>query len=195
MLTSRRWEQASQGICMTTTALSMVGDATLAIRGACLTRESGIRVGDGKVVARGVTEAVESTSCPCLAWLNQGYVSQVQIPAGCYFKKTHNPPHPVGREETQTDVGSLCHPGTTQATLADGWGRHRAHMAPLVASGIPPHSAPQAGRIHHCSLYTPLWTGSRRWPLQPQVGGFLGLLWTAGPGTVAVELLSFACGT
>lgn len=92
----------------------------LTIHGTFLTRESGIRVGDSKVVARGVAVTMESISCPCLAWLNQGYVSPVQIPADCYFRKTHNPPHPVGREDAQTDVGSLCHPGTTQATLANG---------------------------------------------------------------------------
>lgn len=73
----------------------------LTIHGTFLTRESSVRVGDSKVVARGVAMAMESISCPCLAWLKQGYVSPVQIPADCYFKKTHSPPHPVGREDAQ----------------------------------------------------------------------------------------------
>lgn len=66
-------------------------------------------------------------------------------------------------------------------------------MAPLVASGISPHS-PQTGRVHHRSLCTLLWTENVGWPLQPQVGGLLGLLWTAVSGMVAVGLCSFTCG-
>lgn len=44
------------------------------------------------------------------------------------------------------------------------------------------------------TLYTLLWTESLRWPVQPQVGGFLGILWTADQRMVAEGMPSFACG-
>lgn len=98
--------------------------------------------------------ALEPTSCSCLALLNQDYVFQVQIPSGCYFKKTHHPPHSVGREDAQTDVDSLCYPSPTQATPADGWRRYRTHMVPLRVFGVPPYS-PSGRKNSTTALFIP----------------------------------------
>lgn len=99
----------------------------------------------------------------------------------------------MGREDAQTDVGSLCHPGTAQATLADGvdTGHTWLHWWHLGFLYIQP-----AGRKNPplLSLYSTL---DRKPALAAPVKGgwLLGPPLEADPGMVAEGMPSFACGT
>ena len=132
-----------------------------------MTPESGIRAQDGKAVAREATVAMEPTSCPCLACFPSS------APAGCYFEKTHHPPHPVGREDAQTDVGSLCHPGLTRATLTDGedTGHTSPHWWHLGSVYTQPSCRRTAPLLAPCSTLEGQPVLASR-----AIGGFLGLL-------------------